>query len=154
MMIGAFGSLLVVFGGYRLARIGGKKQRFWKRQIVVAASIMPVLLVLWVAIVVLGNAAVARRRAADTAANNLATAKAIAMVEEVRRQTGTTPDEDTLPALLREPLPSVQWNGHSQQIRYTRTGDTTYELRYYDMRGFLGDTVVYDSVKGWYRVPF
>lgn len=153
-MISVFGSLLVVFGVSRLVRVGSKKQRFWERQKVIAAAIMSILLVLWVAIIVLGNTAIARRRAADTAANNLATAKAIAMVEEVRRQTGTTPDEDTLPVLLREPLPSVRWNGCSQQIRYTRTGDTSYELHYYDMRVFLGDTIVYDSVKGWYRVPF
>lgn len=154
MILSVFASVLVLVGVAILVRTGNKKHQFWKHQIIIAATISCVLVALRGAIIVLGNTAIAERRATDIAATKLATAKAIVMVEEVRKQTGTTPDEDALAKRLREPLPSVRWDGRTQQIRYRRTGDTTYELLYYDMRGFMGDTVVYDSVKGWYRIPF
>ncbi len=154
MILSAVASLLVLAGVTILVRTARAKQRSWKRQAAIVATAIPVLVFLWVAIIAVGSASIDRRQASDATANRLAMAKAIAMVEEVRKQTGTPPDEDTLAGQLQQPLPSVRWDGRFQQIRYTRTGDMSYELSYYDMAGFLGDTIVYNSAKGWYRIPF
>lgn len=153
-LITLFASLLVTAGIVQLIRTGRQQSLLWKRHVAIAVTLIAVLFGLWMAIIVVGNASIARRRAADTAANRLAMKKAIALVEEVRRRTGITPDDEALPGLLREPLPSVRWNGYFQEIRYRRTGNANYELSYYDMAGFLGDTIVYDNVRGWRRVPF
>ncbi len=151
------GTLLVLAGVGALVCIGTRKQRFWKHQYGVALAILCMLLAWWVVVPLVGGASVARRRASDTAANNQATAKAIAMVEEARQRTGTTPGEEALPGLLREPLPSVRWGGITGEIRYGKTGETTYELTYIDPSMLFGDIVIYDSAapeKGWSRIPF
>lgn len=155
---GAFASLFVFVGVGVLLWVSTKKRRFWKHQIAIAATILFILAVWWAAVPMLGNATIARRQAADIAANKLATAKAIAMVEKVRQQIGAVPDEGTLSDLLQEPLPSVRWDGRSRQIEYKRTGDTTYQLSYLDVAMLLfPDYVIYDSAapkKGWCRIPF
>lgn len=156
-MFNVLASLLVLVGLAGLIWIGMTEQRFWKHQMGIAAAIGCILVAWWIAIPALGHAAIASRRAADTAANNLAAAKGIVLVEDVRKRTGTTTDADRLEELLTEPIPSVRWDGNSQQIRYQRTGDTTYQLSYIDSSMFWGDTVTYDSAtptKGWYRIPF
>lgn len=153
----AFASFLVLAGFAVLVFVGAEKQGFWKHQIGIAALSLCTLVAWWIAIPVLGNAAMAQRRAADIAANSVATAKAIAMVEEARRRIGTAPDKEALQDLLTGPLPSVCWDGNSWQIQYQRTGNTTYRLTYIDPSMFFGDIVVYDSAtpqKGWYRIPF
>ena len=149
-------SVLVLIGIAVLIGIGVRGQRFSKHQLGVAAVIFCALIAWWIAIPMLGDAAVARRRAADVAANNLACAKAVALVEDFRTRTGTLPEQHGREALLPEPIPSVRWDGHLQQIQYQRTGDTTYQLIYID-GPFMGDIITYDSAtpkRGWYRVPF
>jgi hypothetical protein len=158
VIMGVFASLFVFVGVGVLLWISTKKRRFWKHQIAIAAAILFILAVWWAAVPMLGNATIARRQTADIAANNLATAKAIAMVEKVRQQIGAVPDESALSELLKEPLPSVRWDGLSDQIRYARTSDATYQLIYFDISMLLfPDYVIYDSAtpkKGWYRIPF
>lgn len=156
--IGVFASLFVFVGVGVLVWISMKKRPFWKHQIGIAAAILSILAVWWVAVPMLGNATIARRQATDIAANKLATAKAIAMVEKVRQQIGAVPDESALSELLQEPLPSVRWDGLSRQIEYRRTSETTYQLSYLDVAMLMfPDYVIYDSStpnKGWYRIPF
>lgn len=151
-------SLIVLIGLGVLVWVGTKRQQFWKQQIAIAAIIAVILAAWWAAIPSLGDAATARRRAADIAANKAATAKAIAMVEEVRQRSGTLPDDDRLTELLREPLPSVRWNGVSIQIRYYRTSHTTFCLSYLDPScSWIGVDCVYDSAtpsRGWYQVVY
>ena len=147
-------SLVVLVGLGVLVWVGTKRQQFWKQQIAIAATIAVVLAAWWSAVPTLGNAAIARRRASDIAANTAATAKALALVEEARQRTGTTPDEGELKGLL----PSVRWDGVSVQIEYHRIDDTRYWLNYSDPSGlsWIGGTdVIYNSAtpnKGWYRV--
>ncbi len=151
------GSLLVLIGFGVLLAIGLKKRHLGKRQTVAALIILPMLLAWWIVIPMLGHAAVERRRASDAAAMTRAAAEAIAMVEEVRLRTGTTPDDEALAALLPKPLPRVRWGEVSGPIRYRRTGDKTYELSYIDPAWMFGDIVVYDSStpqKGWVRIPW
>jgi hypothetical protein len=143
--------------GANTLRLGARRRQFWKYQFVIAAAVLVILAAWWLAIPTLGNAAIARRRAADMAANNSATARAIALVEEVQQRTGTTPGEKTLAELLREPLPSLRWDGVQGQIQYRRTGENTFQLSYIDPSMFFGDIVTYDSAtpqRGWYRIPF
>jgi hypothetical protein len=156
-MLDVIATLVVCVGLGALVWVGIKRQRFWKQQIAIATIIAVILAAWWIAVPALGNAAIARRRASDIAANKVATARAIAMVEEVRQRSGMTPNEDGLRELLREPLPSVRWDGLSGQIQYHRTGDTTFQLSYIDPSMFFGDIVIYDSAtpkKGWYRITF
>lgn len=151
-------SLLVLVGFWVFIWIGSKDQPYSKHQHWIAGLVFCILGIWWVAIPALGEAAIARRQAADIAANNVATARAIELVEEARQRIGTIPDEDTLPQSMKEPMPSIRWDGHTYPIRYWRKDDTSYELSYIDPTQFLwGDIVTYDSdtaQRGWYRIPF
>ena len=69
-LINVAASLLVVLGLVVLLWIGAKKQRFWQHQLWIAGSIFCVLLLWWIAIPIVGNAAIARRQAGDIAANS------------------------------------------------------------------------------------
>jgi len=157
-MFNWFASLLVLAGAGWLLIKASKKQGCHGRQAAVAVVALSSLIAWWAVVPTLGNNAIARRRAADNAANNKAVADAIAMVEQVVKQSGTTPDEDELIELLGEPLPSVRWDGISREIRYRRMSETTYQLSYLDPGGILfSDIITYDSntpKRGWYRVPF
>jgi len=153
-----FASVLLFVGFVVLIVVSEKKRRYWKRQHWIAMSIVGIVVVWWLSIPALGNAAIARRQAADFAANQAAQGQAIEMVEAVRKQLGTTPEKATLEEHLPEPFPSVRWDGHLQKITYARISDTTYQLYYLDSSMFVfGDIITYDSAnprKGWYRVPF
>lgn len=158
VVLAVIASLIVLVGLGVLVWVGTKRQQFWKQQFAIAAIIAVILAAWWVAIPTLGDAAMARRRAADMAANKAATAKAIALVEEVRQRIGTyPPDEDKLREVLREPLPSVRWNGFSSRIYYHGRG-TTFCLSYLDPScSWIGVDCVYDSAtpnRGWYQVVF
>jgi hypothetical protein len=129
-----------------------------RNQLWIAATLFCVLIVGWAAIPTLGNAAIARRQASDTAANNRAAAKAIALVEAVLKRTGAAPKADALRELLPEPLPSIRWQSYSYPIQYRQTSNSTYQLSYIDPSGFLwGDIITFDSAtpqRGWFRIPF
>ncbi len=156
-MICMAASLFVLTGLGVFVWIATRKQRFWRYQIGIAVSIFIILIAWWSIIPTLGNAAISRRQASDNALNNVATTTAIAMVEKAQACHGKTPDRDTLRIILSGPLPSVHWNGYSQEIQYQQTGEKTFQLSYIDPTMFMGDIVVYDSGtpnKGWYRIPF
>ncbi|MEQ1829157.1 MAG: hypothetical protein ABL921_24555 [Pirellula sp.] len=157
-ILSVFASLLVFSGLGVFAWIGAKKLSYWRNQVGIAALVFCTLVAWWVAIPSLGNATVARRQALDIAANKMATAKAIWMVEDAIRRTGKTPDSDSLAAILHEPLPSVRWDFVSGRIHFQKTSETTFQLTYIDpSMCFMGDIVVYDSAtpkRGWYRIRF
>ncbi len=154
----AIASLLVLTGLGVFAWIGARKRSFWRNQVCIAATIFCTLIVWWIAIPTLGNAAMSHRRALDIAANSTAAIKAISMVEDAQQRNRKTPDRDSLNGILNEPLPSVRWDGYTQKIQFEKTSDTTFRLSYIDpSMFFMGDIVVYDSgtpAKGWYRIPF
>src|SRR5262249_13721352 len=93
-------SVLAGVGGFVWA--GARDRPDAKHQRSIAVLLLCLLVGWWLAIPTLGNAAIGRRQAADTAANNAAAARAIAMVEEVRLRTAETPAREALPALLPE----------------------------------------------------
>jgi len=156
VMLGA--SLLVLIGLGVFLWAGTREWEFSKHQKWIAATLFCVLIGWWVAIPTIGEAAIGRRQAADIAANNAAAAKAIALVEEVRKRIGEAPKEDALSELLQEPIPSIRWQSYSHPIQYRQTSNSTYELSYIDPAGFMwGDIITYDSAtpqRGWFRIPF
>ena len=114
--------------------------------------LLAILIGWWAIIPVMGNAAVARRKADETAANNAAMSKSIAQIEAVLKQLGRLPDESELNTVLDEPLPRIRSGSFETQIKYQRIKDGEYELSF-----CCWDIFLYRSStpkKGWYRIPF
>lgn len=157
VLVNMAASLLVLAGLGVFVWAGSKNQPYAKNQVWIAVSIFCVLTVWWITIPTLGDEVIARRQAADTASNTAAAAKAIALVDDVVKRTGSAPIKEALSELLPEPMPSIRWATSSQQINYQQINSTTYQLWYIDPGMFWGDIITYDSAtpqRGWYRVPF
>jgi hypothetical protein len=116
VLVNMAASFLVLAGLGVFIWAGTRDRPYAKRQPVIALSIFCILVAWWIAIPALGNATIARRQAADTAANNAAAAKAIALVDEVLKRTGAAPTEEALGELLSEPMPSIRWATNSWQV--------------------------------------
>ena len=148
-----FGSVVLLIGLGILVFVSASRGRYWQSQIGTAAVGFLLLVAWWFALPALARYA----RASDMAANGAATALAVSIVEDFRRQLGRVPSEPELGVLLPEPLPSVRWGQLSGPIHYRRTSEVAYELTYIDPCEFMGDIVIYNSdtpEKGWYHIPF
>jgi hypothetical protein len=149
----AFGSVVLLIGLGVLVCISARRGRYWQSQIGTAAVGLLLVVAWWFSLPAFARAA----RASDLAANSAATARAVSIIEDVRRQLGRVPSEPELGILLPEPFPSVRWGRFSGPIQYRRTSEKAYELTYIDPSEFMGDIVIYNSdtpEKGWYRIPF
>ncbi|MCU0721611.1 MAG: hypothetical protein MUC83_18015 [Pirellula sp.] len=150
-------SLCVAAGFFVLLWVAARRPRFWKHQIGIAVFLLLAMCTWWAIIPSIGNAAIARRRAVDIAANIKAMEKAIAMATEAQKLHGETPDKETLLKILGGPLPSVRWDGNSQEIQYNKVDETSFQLTFIDPSVFWGDMLIYFSespAQGWVKAPF
>ena len=149
-----FASVIVLMGLGIFGWIASKKGGYCGNQAFVASWLFFALIIFWGVVPIVGEFSISRRRSSDTAANSIATAKAISMVEEAQVVFGKTPGKEELQEFLKEPFPSFRWDGESQDIEFKKTGETTFELSYTDPTVFIPiREMVFDSAnpeKGWY----
>jgi hypothetical protein len=149
-----FASCLIVAGITAFFLFGSSKRPFWRWQLANALAFLAILVAWWFTIPFLGEAAVAQRRASDTAHNIAAMAKSVKQVEAVRTQLGHIPTANELAERLKEGLPHVRDDLYETEIRYLYVSDHEYRLRFIIN---WGDVYNYDSTqptKGWYIEPF
>jgi hypothetical protein len=131
-----------------------RKRPYWEWQLINAIAFLAVLVVWWLVVPYFGEAAVAQRRARDTANNNAAMAESVAQVEAICQKLSRVPSAQEFKDLLKERLPHVRDDSFETEIHYNYINDHQYRLWY--IIGW-GDTYNYDSAqpkKGWYYEPF
>lgn len=154
IFLSVIGSLIVLSGLGLFIWNASRKGNYCGNQSKLASWFFSLLAVWWVVVPIVGDFSITRRRSSDIASNNIATAKAISMVEEAKVVLGKTPSKEELKEYLKEPFPSVRWDRYSQEIGFKKTGEKTFELSYTDPTVIIPiGEIVFDSAKpekGWY----
>lgn len=151
-------SILVLVGSSAFAYLATCKGPQARWQLIHAVTFFALLLAWWTFIPALGDVAVTRRRAIETAQNNAAMTQAVAQVEALRQKLGRVPSEADLNDHLKDGLPKIRSGSGERAISYNHVSDQEYHLWCLISSGDLwGDIHYYDSdqpQKGWQVEPF
>lgn len=150
--IAGFATLLVIVGLGVFLLAAWLNRPYPRRQAGLAIFFLIVLVAWWAVVPAIGNTTVAERKTMETAANNAAMATAVAQIESLRERLGRVPEESEVNDLLDQPLPYIRIRGFATQIRYQRTADDAYQLRFCYWDIFLYDSTT--PARGRYHIPF